>query len=53
MKTIEKLLWEDLHGIPLYAHPGIIAHSADIANVRYTATQAGGVWNSDQWTRVE
>ena len=53
VKIIEKLLWDDLFGIPLYAHPGIVAHSADIANVRNTATQTGAVWNAQQWARVE
>jgi peptide/nickel transport system substrate-binding protein len=53
VKVIEKLLWDDLFGIPLYAHPGIVAHSADIANVRNTATQTGAVWNAEQWVRVE
>ncbi|GAA1671141.1 hypothetical protein GCM10010977_16140 [Citricoccus zhacaiensis] len=53
VKIIERELWESLHGIPLYAHPGIVAHSADIANVRNTATQSGAVWNAEQWARVE
>ncbi|MGW9551566.1 ABC transporter family substrate-binding protein [Citricoccus zhacaiensis] len=53
VKVIEKALWDNLFGIPLYAHPGIVAHSADIANVRNTATQTGAVWNAEQWARVE
>lgn len=53
VKIIERLLWENLHGIPLYAHPGVIANSADIANVRNTAAQSGAVWNAEQWVRVE
>lgn len=53
VKVIEKLLWDDLFGIPLYAHPGIVAHSADVANVRDTATQSGAVWNAQQWVRAE
>jgi peptide/nickel transport system substrate-binding protein len=53
VKVIEKLLWDDLFGIPLYAHPGVVAHSADIANVRDTATQSGAIWNAQQWARVE
>jgi peptide/nickel transport system substrate-binding protein len=53
VKVIEKLLWDDLFGIPLYAHPGVVAQSADIANVRDTATQSGAIWNAQQWARVE
>ncbi|MFC7400713.1 ABC transporter family substrate-binding protein [Citricoccus sp. GCM10030269] len=52
-KKIEKLLWDELFGIPLYTHPGVVAHSADIANVRQTSTQSGAVWNAQQWLRAE
>ncbi|QCU77680.1 ABC transporter family substrate-binding protein [Citricoccus sp. SGAir0253] len=53
VKVIEKALWDELFGIPLYAHPGIVAHSADVANVRKTAAQSGAVWNAEQWMRTE
>ena len=53
VKVIEKGLWDNLFGIPLYAHPGVVAHSADVANVRDTATQSGAVWNAQQWVRAE
>ncbi|MFY9679326.1 ABC transporter substrate-binding protein, partial [Glutamicibacter protophormiae] len=52
-KKIEKLLWDDLFGIPLFAHPGLSASGADIQNVRHTATQNGIVWNAEQWVRAE
>ncbi|MCV7454560.1 ABC transporter family substrate-binding protein, partial [Micrococcus luteus] len=45
VKTIEKLLWEDFQAIPLYAHPGLVGHKADVANVRDTAAQSGALWN--------
>lgn len=53
VKKIEKILWDDLFGIPLYAHPGVLAHSEDVANVRATATQNGALWNVEQWVRAE
>ncbi|MGW9803922.1 glutathione transport system substrate-binding protein [Micrococcus sp. 093350064-1] len=53
VKTIEKLLWEDFQAIPLYAHPGLVGHKADIANVRDTAAQSGALWNVEQWVRVQ
>ncbi|MCT1760431.1 ABC transporter family substrate-binding protein, partial [Micrococcus luteus] len=43
VKTIEKLLWEDFQAIPLYAHPGLVGHKADVANVRDTAAQSGAL----------
>ncbi|MCV7450294.1 ABC transporter family substrate-binding protein, partial [Micrococcus luteus] len=48
VKTIEKLLWEDFQAIPLYAHPGLVGHKADVANVRDTAAQSGALWNVEQ-----
>ena len=53
VKTIEKLLWEDFQAIPLYAHPGLVGHKADVANVRSTAAQSGALWNVEQWVRVQ
>lgn len=53
VKKIEKLLWDELYGIPIFAHPGLDASSADIDNVRFTATQNGIVWNAEQWLRAE
>ncbi len=50
---IEKALWDDLHGIPLYVHPGIVAADASIANVRLTAAQSSVTWNAEQWQRAE
>ena len=52
VKTIEKLLWEDFQAIPLYAHPGLVGHKADVANVRDTAAQSGALWNVEQWAFV-
>ncbi|WP_411732285.1 ABC transporter family substrate-binding protein [Paeniglutamicibacter sp.] len=52
-KKIEKLLWDDLFGIPVFAHPGLGASAGDVLNVRKTATQNGMVWNAEQWVRAE
>ena len=49
VKVIEKLLWDDLFGIPLYAHPGVAAWDARLQNVRPTAAQNGISWNASQW----
>ena len=50
---IEKELWDTLYGIPLFAHPGIVASSVSVENVRATATQDGVYWNAEQWARAE
>ncbi|MCO1338739.1 ABC transporter substrate-binding protein [Kocuria polaris] len=52
-KEIEKLLWDDLFGIPIFAHPGLDASAANIENVEGTATQDGIVWNAQAWHRAE
>ncbi|MCP2263028.1 ABC transporter family substrate-binding protein [Promicromonospora thailandica] len=50
--VIEKQLWDTLFGIPLFAHPGVIASSSSVENVRPTAAQSGIVWNAEQWARA-
>ncbi|WP_369371427.1 ABC transporter substrate-binding protein [Promicromonospora sp. Populi] len=49
---IETQLWDTLFGIPLFAHPGVIASSSSLENVRNTAAQSGVVWNAEQWARA-
>lgn len=51
--VIETELWNDLHGIPLFAHPGIAASSDDLYNVRPTSTQDTILWNNHQWQRAQ
>ncbi|MBD9698408.1 ABC transporter family substrate-binding protein [Flavimobilis sp. GY10621] len=52
VKIIEKELWDTLYGIPLFAHPGLVAYDATISNVRKTATQSTVAWNAEQWVRA-
>ncbi|MER7795929.1 ABC transporter family substrate-binding protein [Microbacterium sp. NPDC096154] len=52
-KVIEKLLWDDLYGIPVFAHPGIDASASDIEGVEHTTTQSGISWNASTWHRAE
>ena len=49
-KIIEKELWDDLYGIPLFAHPGIAAYTDGLQNVERTVVQTGISWNAEQWT---
>lgn len=48
-KAIEKLLWDTLYGIPVFAHPRVTAYSSGLENVRQTTTQDTVVWNAYQW----
>ncbi|TGO04135.1 ABC transporter substrate-binding protein [Serinibacter arcticus] len=50
--TIETNLWDDLYGIPVFAHPGVTAFDSTIQNVRDTATQSTVAWNAEQWVRA-
>lgn len=50
--TLEQEMWDDLHGIPLYVHPGITGWDSSIHNVRPTPAQTQLVWNSEQWQRA-
>ena len=52
-KVIEKLLWADLYGIPVFAHPGVDAASSSLDGVERTSTQSGISWNAYAWTRAE
>jgi peptide/nickel transport system substrate-binding protein len=52
IKTIETTLWDELYGIPLFAHPGVVAYDSSIQNVRDTATQSTVAWNAEQWVRA-
>ncbi|MFV0633854.1 ABC transporter substrate-binding protein [Demequina sp.] len=48
---IESLLWEDLFGIPLFAHPGVAAWDSTIQNVTPNPTQSAILWNAEKWVR--
>ncbi|MFW7414448.1 ABC transporter substrate-binding protein [Demequina sp. SO4-18] len=52
-KIIERALWEDLYGIPIFAHPGVAAWDSTIQNVEPSSAQSGIVWNAEEWVRSE
>jgi peptide/nickel transport system substrate-binding protein len=52
VKVIEKALWDDLFGIPVFAHPNVAAFDAKLSNVRSSAAQSGIMWNAEQWVRT-
>jgi peptide/nickel transport system substrate-binding protein len=52
VKIIEKALWDDLFGIPVFAHPNVAAFDSKLSNVRSSAAQSGIMWNAEQWVRT-
>ena len=52
-KVIEKLLWDDLFGIPVFAHPSLDASSSDLEGLEHNVTQQGIIWNAEAWQRAE
>lgn len=52
-KIIEKLLWDDLFGIPVFAHPSLDASSSDLEGLEHNVTQQGIIWNAEAWQRAE
>lgn len=51
-KIIEKLLWDELYGIPIFAHPGVAAWDSTIQNVEPSSAQGGLLWNARDWVRA-
>lgn len=49
-EEIEKVTWDELFNLPLYVHPGIVAHTEGLQNVERNLTKSGVVWNAEQWT---
>jgi peptide/nickel transport system substrate-binding protein len=46
---VDKALWDQMATLPLYQKPTFIAYQSSIQNIQDNASQAGPLWNSDQW----
>ena len=53
LEIIETEAWNDLHSIPVFAHPGVIAFDSNLNNVIQNASQTGVAWNAEQWVRAD
>lgn len=49
-QDVDKLLFDNFYGLPLFQSPGVIAHTDRIAGVTYMANQTGPIWNYWEWT---
>ncbi|WP_235854628.1 ABC transporter family substrate-binding protein [Nonomuraea aridisoli] len=47
---IEKILWDDLATIPLFAHPSLLAWDEQLQNIVPNPAQSSVTWNMDKWT---
>jgi peptide/nickel transport system substrate-binding protein len=47
---VEKILWDDLATIPIFAFPGIAAHATNIEGVKFQPSQSQITWNMQEWT---
>lgn len=49
IKQIEKVLWDDLATITLFAHPGVEAHASNVDGVVFQPSQTQITWNMNEW----
>ncbi len=47
---IEKLLWDDVATIPVFAFPAVLATAANVQGVQYNASQSDITYNVSQWS---
>ncbi|KRA23794.1 ABC transporter substrate-binding protein [Microbacterium sp. Root61] len=47
---VDKLLFENFYGLPLFQSPGLEAHTDRVKGVTFMANQTGPVWNFWEWT---
>jgi peptide/nickel transport system substrate-binding protein len=50
---VDQKLWDQMATLPLYQKPTFIAHQSNIQNVEDNASQAGPLWNSEQWALAQ
>ncbi|SFD16310.1 ABC transporter family substrate-binding protein [Streptomyces aidingensis] len=53
INEVEKILWEDVATIPLFAHPGLLAFSDSVKGVEANATQDNFAASMHKWTVEE
>lgn len=46
----DKLLWGDMYTLPLYQKPTLLAYDSNYKGIADNSTQAGPLWNNDQFS---
>ena len=52
MNQIDVLLWNDLHNLPMFQVPELLANDQEVGNVIYNGYSNGFSWNMPQWGTV-
>ncbi|MGH9119788.1 MAG: ABC transporter family substrate-binding protein [Acidimicrobiales bacterium] len=52
MNQIDELLWQDMHSLPLFQVPELLANDQEIGNVIYNGYGNQFTWNAQQWGTV-
>ncbi|CAN5446460.1 ABC transporter family substrate-binding protein [soil metagenome] len=47
---VDKLLFDNYYGLPIFQSPGVEAHTDRISGVTFMANQTGPIWNFWEWT---
>lgn len=47
----DKLLWSDMFTLPLYQKPTLLAYDSNFKGIADNSTQAGPLWNNDQFSQ--
>jgi peptide/nickel transport system substrate-binding protein len=48
--TADKYLWDDMFSLPLYQKPTLLAYDSNYKGIADNSTQAGPLWNNDQFS---
>jgi peptide/nickel transport system substrate-binding protein len=51
-QELDRLLWEDAYGLPLYQNPVVVAHNASVTGVDPAPLAPGILWNVWEWQPV-
>jgi peptide/nickel transport system substrate-binding protein len=52
-QQIDKILWNDAYGVPLYVNPGVTAYSDKVKGVVYYPGRSGAGWNYWMWSKAK
>lgn len=50
---MEKIFWDDLATIPIFAFPAVVAHASNVEGVKPQPSQSQVSWNMQEWTITE
>lgn len=51
LTEVDRQMWQDLATIPLFAHPGVVAHRSQVEGVVFQPSLSDFTWNMQEWGR--